>query len=363
MKDNSNKNTEHNKLLIDLGYNESFEEYRKQNNLESFSVGRIILEHKERYIVKTEKGDFEAEVIGNLRFSAQSRLDFPAVGDWVAVSEYDKQKVLIHHIYKRRNLIKRKAVGKYAEQQVIASNIDFAFIVQAVNRDFSINRIDRYLTICNESKIDPIIVISKIDLIADTELDDILGTIKNRIKNVPILTISNKTRAGIDIINQSIKHGKTYCLLGSSGVGKSTLINSISGGDLMKTDSISESTERGKHVTTHRELIVLEKGGILIDNPGMREVGITDTKQGLEQTFDVIYETGSKCRFKNCTHVHEKGCAVIKSVKNGEIDSDLYNNYVKLLKEQEHYEMTVAEKRKKGKDLAKVIKTFKKNKK
>ena len=255
--------------LKDLGYYKEIDEYIQQNSLSEFSVGRVIREHKERYSVSIGEKEYDAEITGNLRFSSQSRSDFPAVGDWVAISEYDDDKVLIHSVFPRKTILERQAVGKQGEKQIIATNIDFAFIVQAVDRDFNINRIERYLTICNTSNVKPIIILNKIDLIEDIELTKLIANVQNRIKQVPLITISNETLIGIERLKGNIIKGKTYCLLGSSGVGKSTLLNNLSGKQLMKTNTISSSANRGRHVTTHRELLVLENGGILIDNPGI----------------------------------------------------------------------------------------------
>ena len=349
--------------LEDLGYNLELENYRKDQNLYSFGVGRVISEHKERYVVKTTEKEYDGEIIGNLRFSAHNRSDFPAVGDWVAISEYDDNKVLIHSVFPRKTIIERQAVGKQGEKQIIATNIDYAFIVQAVDRDFNINRLERYLIICNTSKVKPIIILNKIDLTNDTELTKLITTVQERIKQVPIIAISNETQKGIERLKESIEKGKTYCLLGSSGVGKSTLLNNLSGKQLMKTNAISTSTNKGRHVTSHRELLILENGGILIDNPGMREVGIADSIDGLEITFETIVKLSNNCRFKNCTHTTEIDCAIIAAVENGEIDKSSYENYLKMEREKEHFESTVAEKRKKDKDFGKMIKNYKKNKK
>jgi len=339
------------------------EKYRKEQNIDSFNVGRVISEHKERYIVKCEKGEFDAELIGNLRFTAEGRLDFPAVGDWVAISEYDEDKALIHAIYPRTSIVERQAVGKFGQKQIIATNIDYGLIVQAVDRDFNVNRLERYLTICNASAVEPIIILSKIDLISELELKRILDLISERIKQVPIITISNQTHIGFTELAALFEAGKTYCLLGSSGVGKSTLLNNMSGRDLMKTGAISERISRGRHVTSHRELILLGNGGILIDNPGMREVGIADTTSGLEITFDTIIELSQNCRFNNCTHIHETGCAILAAVESGEIDKDSYENYMKMTREKSHFESTIEEKRKKDKDLGKMIKSHMKDRK
>ncbi len=350
-------------ILADLGYNEDLKKYRIEQGLDSFGVGRVIIEHKERYIVKTDIDEFEAEVVGNLRFTAKNRSDFPAVGDWVAISEYDENKALIHAIFHRKTIIERQAVGKFGEKQIIATNIDFALIVQAVDRDFNINRIERYLTICNASNVKPIIVLSKIDLISSLQLKDIQNNVTDRIKLVQIVAISNETEIGYDRLNELFMKGSTYCLLGSSGVGKSTLLNNISGAAVMKTDSISASTKKGRHITSHRELIILENGGILIDNPGMREVGIADTASGLKITFNTIVNLSQNCKFKDCTHIHENGCALLDAVEKGEIDKDSYQNYLKMEREKNHFESTVTEKRKKDKELGKTIKYYKKDKK
>ena len=346
--------------LADLGYNDTFEKFRIEHNLSNFEIGRIISEHRERYVVKTIKGEFEAEITGNMRFTAKSREDFPAVGDWVALATHDFDYAIIHRILPRFSVIKRQAVGQFGSIQIIATNIDYAFLVQAADRDFNINRLERYLTICNSSKVKPVIVLTKTDLIDELQVDEILKSIKARINNVPVIPISNETKNGYEAINTFIEQGKTYCMLGSSGVGKSTLLNNLSGKSLMRTDIISQSTHKGKHVTSHRELIILENGGILIDNPGMREVGIADTAKGLETTFDKIVRFSKNCKFKDCTHTIEIGCCVMEAVEKGEIDKASYENYLKMESEKSHFESTIAEKRKKDKDFGKMVKNYKK---
>lgn len=349
--------------LEDLGYTQELESYRDEYGFDMFGVARVVSEHKERYVVKTAEREYEAEIIGNLRYAAEKRSDFPAVGDWVAISEYDEDKVLIHSVFPRTNTIERQAVGRHGEKQIIATNIDTAFIVQAVDRDFNINRIERYLTICNTSNVNAVIILNKIDLIEDVNLQGKLALVRERVKNSPVIAISNISHSGIERVIQLIKKGKTYCLLGSSGVGKSTLLNILSSQQLMKTNSISSSTNKGRHVTSHRELIVLENGGIVIDNPGLREVGIIDSGSGLEQTFDTIMELSKECRFANCTHTSEAGCAVLEAVERGELDEDSYKNFLKMEKEKEHFESTVAERRKKDKDFGKIVKHYKKTRK
>ena len=347
--------------LDDLGYNDHLAKYRKEQNLENFQVGRVISEHKERYVTKTDQGEFDAELIGNLRFTAKSRHDFPAVGDWVALSEYDENKALIHALFPRHSIIERQAVGKHAQKQIIATNIDCGLIVQAVDRDFNINRLERYLTICNASNVEAAIVLTKIDLIETEALQIILKELVERIQQIEILAISSQTLEGYDQLSAFIEPGKTYCLLGSSGVGKSTLSNHISGREQMKTDAISLSTSKGRHITSHRELIILENGGILIDNPGMREVGIADTTSGLEMTFDMIIRLAENCKFNDCTHIQENDCAIIEAMEEGEIDEEAYQNYLKMGREKMHFESSIREKRKKEKAFGKIMKDYNKN--
>lgn len=296
-----------------------------------------------------------------MRFTAKSREDFPAAGDWVALTTYESGFAIIHKILPRFSIIKRQAVGQFGEIQIIATNIDYAFLVQAIDRDFNINRLERYLTICNSSRVSPIIVLSKTDLINEYRVSEILENIKARINNVPVIAISNKTKDGYDEIKTIIEKGKTYCMLGSSGVGKSTLLNNLSGKTIMRTDTLSSSTNKGRHVTSHRELILLENGGILVDNPGMKEVGITDSTSGLEITFNNIVRLAQNCKFKDCTHTNEIGCNVLKAVEKEEIDKASYENYLKMESEKTYFESTVVERRKKDKDFGKIVKNYKKD--
>ncbi len=203
---------------------------------------------------------------------------------------------------------------------------------------------------------------SKIDLINESELESIINQIDLRIKEVPIITVSNQTK-GYEELETVIEKGKTYCLLGSSGVGKSTILNNLSGEQLMETGEISSSVNKGRHITSHRELIVLDNGGILIDNPGMREVGIVDTSRGLETTFESILNYEQNCQFKDCTHTHETNCAILEALENGEIDENLYSNFIKMEKEKTHFESDAIERKKKDKDFGKMIKNVKKQRK
>lgn len=348
--------------LEDLGYNKKLEKFRIDNKLMDFEVGRIVSEHKERYIVKTQEGEWEAQITGNLRFTSTNREDYPAVGDWVALIKYDSGLSIIHKVLPRFSIISREHIDQSGEKQIIATNIDYAFLVQAVDRDFNINRLERYLTICYSSNVTPIIVLTKIDLVNGKKISEIVDNLKSRVKNVPIITVSNKSQEGYNHIKTIIEKGKTYCMLGSSGVGKSTLLNNLSGKNIMRTDTISQDTHKGRHITSHRQLVILRNGGILIDNPGMREVGIADSTAGLDVTFETINRLSQNCKFNNCTHTNEIGCAVLDALMKGELDKASYHNYLKMERENAHFQSTIAEKRKRDKDFGKSLKNYKKDK-
>jgi ribosome biogenesis GTPase / thiamine phosphate phosphatase len=347
--------------LEELGYNEILERARTEGGLEGHVVGRVTAEHKERYVVRTADGELNAEVTGRLRAMARDRMDFPAVGDWVALMIHEPGHATIHQVFPRTSVITRKATGNSGGTQVIAANVDHAFIVQAADRDFNINRLQRYLTICHAAGVRPIIVLTKTDLIAAQQVEEIEARIHARIANVPIIALSNVTSNGCDALRRSIEKGKTYCLLGSSGVGKSTLLNKLIGEEAMRTGSISDSTNKGRHITSHRELVVLPSGGIIIDNPGMREVGITNAEGGLAGTFMDITELARECRFTDCTHTTETGCAVLAALQHGEMDEATLANYQKMKSEASHFEATVAERRKKDRAFGKMVKRYKKD--
>ena len=331
-------------------------EYGEYNHDE---LARVLVEHKDRYVVGCQFGNLKAEITGNMRYSAESRTDFPAVGDWVKIIPMDEELAAIVEILPRNTVIERQSVNRKSEKQIIASNIDLAFIVQSVGHDFNINRLERYFAICLESGIEVVIVINKIDLIDEAELGKIIDRLNARFQNPKVLAISGLTSKGFEAIYEVLEQGKSYCFLGSSGVGKSTIINHLKGEDILKTNEVSESTNKGKHTTSHRELFVLDNGAIVIDTPGMRELGIVDQEVGIENTYDLIFELSKNCRYKDCTHTNEAGCAVIKAVEDGELPEEVFQNYHKLKREQRHYESTVKEKREFFKKQGKMFKAIK----
>jgi ribosome biogenesis GTPase len=348
--------------ITDLGMTDELKALCRQQVPPEFTVGRVTQEHRERYVVSDGANEYAAEVTGNLRFSAASRSDFPAVGDWVSMTVYDSGQAFIHGILPRRSLLARQAVGKPGEIQIIATNIDIAFIVQAINNNFNINRLERYLAICYSADIDPVLVLSKIDLVSEQEISAAILALEGRERQVKYILLSNMTRDGIDRILDCIPKGKTCCVMGSSGVGKSTLINNLLQREIMKTGEISHSTNKGRHVTEHRELFILDNGSIIIDTPGMKELGITDMEEGVRTTFREIYDLAQSCRFPDCNHISEVGCAVVEAVANGTLDSHSYENYLKIRREQERFQTTVAEKRKKDKQFGKLLKNYHRDK-
>lgn len=347
--------------LLDLGLTDHLTAHIKDKNLSNFSVGRITQEHRERYVVSTGDTEYDGEITGNLRYTAKSRADFPAVGDWVTMTIYDPDQAIIHEILPRKSILARQAVGKPGEIQIISTNIDVAFIIQAINNNFSINRLERYLTICYSAGIEPVLVISKIDLSTNKEILDAISYLEKRDKKVKYILLSNITLKGLDEILGVIEKAKTYCVVGSSGVGKSTLINNLLKKNILKTGQISQSTNKGRHISDHRELFVLEDGGIIIDTPGMKELGMTDNENGIKTTFQEIYDISLKCRFPRCKHINEKRCAVIEALNNGTIEKDSFDNFQKILAEQDRFQTTVAEKRKKDKEFGKMMKNYKKD--
>jgi len=350
---------ENNQTMENLGYNDFFESNRKKLKLENFLIARVIAEYKGVYKVKNTDGEYLAKITGKQIFDALTREDYPAVGDWVAITKLNDEQAVINKILPRKTIIKRKYNNR-DEMQIIATNIDAAFIVESINRDFNLNRFERYLSITNDGGIIPIIILNKIDLISKEELDIKLAQIKNRFNNIDVISISTLTNEGIDKLKKYISKERTYCFLGSSGVGKSSLINKLLEEDIIKTETISSHTNRGKHATTNREMYFLKNGGMVIDNPGMREVGMTDTDSGINQQFDDIIAMAEKCKYADCTHVHEPDCAVLSAVESGKIDKEKYQNYINLKKETEFYKMTKLAKREKDRKFGKFLKTVKK---
>lgn len=348
-----------------LGWDDFFLSSKTITEGDNFSVARVVAEHRGGYRVKNENGEYIARITGKQIFSAKSREDYPAVGDWVRIKELDNEQAVIQDILPRRSIIKRifgdkNKRGEKSEVQVIATNIDVAFIVQSLGRDFSVNRLERYLAIVKDTGIKPVIIINKIDLISQEELEAKVTEIKNRLVDVEVILTSTVNNEGLDRLKDYVKKGKTYCFLGSSGVGKSSLINKLLGKDNIAVDKISSYSDRGKHVTTKREMHFLENGGIVIDNPGIREVGMTEVGSGISNTFNEITELAGKCKYADCTHTQEPGCAVLIAIEQGTLDKDKHQNFINLQEEMNYLHLEKQEKRKKERSFGKFMKKAKK---
>ncbi len=345
-------------MLKQLGYDEWFHASSLQFLHNGFSIARIVEVNKGNYRVNDGLHEMVAELSGKFLFGTENGSDFPTVGDWVVIQALDQFSLaIIHHIVPRKSLLKRKEPGKVIDFQLIAANIDYGLIVQSADSHFSCNRLERYLVMINESKIAPIIVLSKIDLLSNSELAEIEAQVKKL--NTKYLLISNISDQGINTLKSALEIGKTYCLLGPSGVGKTTLLNKLLGENVFRVNEVREKDGKGRHTTARRQLVWLDSGSIFIDTPGMRELGNFAVGNGIEKTFDDILPYGSQCRFNDCTHTHEEGCAVIAAVEQGIIDAERYRNFLKIKKESEHYEMSYADKRKKDKAFGKMVKNYK----
>jgi ribosome biogenesis GTPase / thiamine phosphate phosphatase len=347
--------------LARLGYDEWFHASSLNYLQDGFSVARVVEVNKGNYRVSDGQNEMFAELSGKFLFGAENSIDYPTIGDFVVIQALDRFSLaIVHHILSRKSLLKRKESGKVIDFQLIAANIDFGLIVQAVDLTFNLNRLERYLVMVNESKIEPIVVLTKIDLLSDSELTEVEGRVKKL--NSRYLLVSNISDQGVLNVKSTLEVGKTYCLLGPSGVGKTTLLNKLLGGNIFKVNEVREKDGKGRHTTVRRQLIGLDAGSIFIDTPGMRELGNFAVDNGIEMTFEDILPYGGKCRFNDCSHTHEDGCAVIAAVEQGTIDDERYQNFLKIKKETAHYEMSYADKRKKDKTFGKMVKNYKRQK-
>lgn len=319
-------------------------------------TGRVISIKGNIFVIATEKGHLQAELLGRILFTFE-KWEQPKVGDWVTFIDYD-DNALIEDVLPRYNHLYRKTAGREVGKQVIAANVDQAIIIQGMDHDFNLKRLERYIVqaiICN---IAPVVLLNKQDLVDD--ISQYIREIERLQRNLQLFTCSIKTGEGLEAIQQEIFiPGSTSVLIGSSGVGKSSLLNAL-GHNSQKTSTVSESTGKGRHTTTTRDLFLLENGAIVIDTPGMREFGLGfEEDANFADQFPVISQFAGGCKFKDCSHVHEKGCNVIEAVENGEIDPLVYESYLKLLKEQKHFQTTIHEQKKQGKQMGKMVREAK----
>jgi ribosome biogenesis GTPase / thiamine phosphate phosphatase len=345
--------------IQDLGFDQWFADYSAAFSQEDCRFARISTVDRGSYRLLSESGETPAELAGRISYQIENPSELPCVGDWVTAQYYDNNAAaIIHSVFPRKTFLRRKSPGAKSDFQMIAANIDTAFIVQSCHFDFNPRRLDRYLVMAADGHVEPVVLLTKTDLISQEELDGKIATV-NSITKAKVIALSNITGAGFDAFQQMLSPGRTYCLLGSSGVGKTTLINRLLGREAFDTKAVSASGE-GVHTTSRRQLIVLEWGALLIDTPGMRELGLIGAGDGLNTGFNEIAALSAQCQYVNCSHEHEPGCAVRAAVEHNALRADRYASYIKLRKESNFYEMSSLDKRKKDKAFGKFLKSVKK---
>jgi ribosome biogenesis GTPase len=348
--------------LPELGLSSELKESALKLCSPHLHLARVTAVDRSRYIVRGERGEVNAELTGKFAYAAASPVDMPCVGDWVCVQYHDAEShASIHDLVPRKSFLRRKSPGKNIDYQMIAANIDAAFIVQSCHFDFNVRRLERYLVMVNEGQIEPVLLLTKTDLVSEAELERMISDIRAAGITARIVALSNVTGEGVAQVREAMTPGKTYCLLGSSGVGKTTLINQLLGHDVLETGAVS-GTGEGRHTTTRRHLVVLDNGALLIDMPGMRELGVMSASEGLGDSFADIGELAARCRFADCSHTNEPGCAIRKAIERGELDAEHYRSYLKLKAESEFNEMSYLDKRKKDKAFGKMVRSVLKDK-
>lgn len=350
--------------LNKLGFDAFLEKHLQQCQIGTLSIGRICVEHKSGYKIYSEIGELTATLSGKLRNNCKTKEDFPAVGDWIAFQPADGEtKAVIQMILPRKSKFSRKVAGNETQEQVIASNVDFAFIVCALNYDFNLRRIERYLSLIWQSGATPVVVLTKSDLCDNVQ--EKISAVSDIALGVDIHSINNISTDGIETLQKYFVNNKTVVLLGSSGVGKSTLINNLAHENVMKVNKLRSNIDKGRHTTTHKQMFILPNGGLIIDTPGIRELQLWDAEDGISQCFSDIEKLAEGCKFGNCQHNNEPDCAVQKAIKQGFMTAERLENYHKMQKEQTYLSSRQSQsaakvEKDKWKAIHKQIKYFKK---
>lgn len=342
----------------ELGFDEWFEAATAGLCPEGCGVARVIAVDRGSCSIRDEAGEAQAELAGRLLYAADGPADLPCVGDWVAARRYDDGMAVIHLVLPRRTLLRRTAPGAACALQIIAANIDTAFLVQACGFDFNLNRLERSLVLAAEGGVEPVVLLTKTDLAAPGELEGLFAALRSA-TSARVMALSCASGEGLAELRQALVPGRTFCLLGSSGVGKTTLLNRLLGREALATGVVS-GTGEGRHTTTRRQLVALEQGALLVDTPGMRELGVAGAEEGLAAGFAEIAALAAQCRYTDCGHQGEPGCAVRAAIERGELPKERFANYMKLRREAEFLAMSQLERRRKDKDFGKLVKAVKK---
>lgn len=321
-----------NRNIEKYGYTDFYEQQISKFNItdDDLIPARVIEVQKEQYTIVTEYGESPAKLKGSLFYNDSLNCVYPTVGDFVIAKHNPCGEDIIYYVLERKSKFSRLDSFNKIEQ-LVASNFDYVFIMTSLNKDFNINKLERYITIAWQSGGTPIIVLTKLDLCSDYEI--LKAQVEQIAVGVPIIAVSSLSGEGLDELSEYIQPTKTVVFLGSSGVGKSSLVNAIAGEGLMKVGEIREDDSRGRHTTTHRELIMLDNGTMIIDTPGMRELGMWCASEGLETAFAEIEELAQNCKFRDCSHENEPGCAVRAALESGELPKKRWDNYLKLKRE------------------------------
>lgn len=344
------------KTLSALGLNDQFNSYIETHHIKEPELGRILRQDKTQYLIRTTAKETVGELTGNLLQSDEAH---PVVGDWVRVVHYD-DRLIITGLLPRYSYLARQSVHSHGQEQLIAANIDLAFIVQSLDHDFNLNRLERYLAMVYQGGIRPIVILNKADLVSKPQLKTYAHAVMQRVnRDIIIIAISALHQTGIEQLSDLLTLGSTSCFIGSSGVGKSTIVNELLGEAVQQTTELSRSTGKGRHTTTTRQLVFSPNGAMVIDTPGMRELGMSVSKDGLEAGFASLADFAQQCRFSDCTHHDEPGCAVIAAVSTGQLDADQVHNYHKLRHESRRFQKSKAEMNKEGKRFGKIYKAAK----
>ncbi|HCU53980.1 MAG TPA: ribosome small subunit-dependent GTPase A [Gammaproteobacteria bacterium] len=348
--------------LADLGLDHGWASEAVERCRPDSSVSRVTAVDRGRYLIRGEADEVPAELTGRFLHLAESAVELPCVGDWVCAQYRDGgAQASLHHVLPRRSFLRRRAAGRDNEFQMIAANIDVAFIVQSCHFDFNVQRLERYLVMVRDGHVEPVVLLTKIDLITPNALEQLVGRIRARGVNSQVVCLSNVTGSGVEQVRELIAPGRTYCLLGSSGVGKTTLINSLIGGSVLDTGAVSHTGE-GRHITTRRQLIVLDRGGLLIDTPGMRELGMLGAQEGIGKTFADIDALAQGCRYTDCRHASEPGCAVRAAIERHELSEEHLRSFRKLQKEAVFNDLSYLDRRKKDRAFGRFLHIYKKQK-
>jgi ribosome biogenesis GTPase len=347
--------------LADLGFDTWFEEQARALREPGQELARVTAVDRGRYLVRAGGGDVPAELTGKFLYESEGSSDLPCVGDWVLVRLHDGgAHATLHHLLPRKTALARKSPGRDVEHQLLAANVDTAFLVQACGFDFNPARLERYLVMAREGRVEPVILLTKTDLVTPDEREQILAALRSSAGGAPILPVSNVSGEGVGDFERRLLPRRTYAFLGSSGVGKTTLLNRLLGGDAFATRDVS-ATGEGRHTTTRRRLVALANGSLLIDMPGLRELGLLGADDGLDEAFADVRAAALGCRFADCTHGDEPGCAVQAAVAAGTLDARHLANYAKLTREAAFHDLSYAERRQKDKAFGKFVRSAKKS--